>query len=536
MPAMSSYRLESDYVVVGAGAAGAVVAARLARAGHSVILVEAGGPARGPLFSTPLATGVLLRSAIANWRYATEPEPALNGRRIDWPRGKALGGSTAINGMVWMRGLPLDYDGWAAQGAADWNWQAVRPHFEALEAEIARTRRGFSHPLFARFVEAAVAAGHRRIESFNTDGAPGVGPYDFTIRNGRRVSAATAFLKPLAGDDRLRVLMRAQAVRLLIDGVRCHGVLARRGGEEIALRARRETIVSAGTVGTPHLLMLSGLGPADALSRAGVRPLLDLPGVGRNLQDHLLVRVAHATARSDTFDRLRRLDRAALAGFEAWLLGRGPASTFPIEVGLTMASTPGLSQPDLQASFMPGLSSASLHLPFAGMARRADPGRGFFANVFQMRPQSRGEIRLASADPGAAPVIRANYLAEPGDRAALRRGVRLLREVFAQDVWGADRGVELQPGPAVQSDVALDAFIAGAADTVFHPVGTCRMGRADDSYAVVDPQLRLRGVEGLRVADASVMPTITSSNTAAPSMLIGWRAADFILRAEGTFT
>lgn len=531
---MSEYRLESEFIVIGAGAAGAVVASRLARAGHSVILVEAGGPARGPLFSTPLATGVLLRSAIANWRYATEPEPALNGRRIDWPRGKALGGSTAINGMVWMRGLPGDYERWESQGAQGWSWDAVRPHFEALEAETPRSRRALSHPLFARFIDASIAAGHRRVEDFNATGAAGVGRYEFTIRNGRRVSSATAFLAPAAGLDRLRVLMRAHVLRLLVDKGRCHGALVRRGGEDIALRARRETIVSAGTVGSPHLLMLSGLGPGDALARAGLRAHVDLRGVGRNLQDHLLVRVAHATTRGDTVDRLRRVDRATLAGLEAWLFGRGPASTFPIEVGLTMSSTPGAAEPDLQASFMPGLSSATLRLPFAGMARRVDPGFGFFANVFQMRPESRGEIRLANADPGAAPIIRANYLAEPRDRATLRSGVKLLREVFAQPVWGADRGAELQPGPAAQSDAALDAFIAGAADTVFHPVGTCRMGRADDADAVLDPQLRVRGVAGLRVADASAMPTITSSNTAAPSMLIGWRAADFILRAEGS--
>jgi choline dehydrogenase len=537
---------EADYIVVGAGAAGAVVAARLSEdPGCRVLLIEAGGPARGPLFSVPLLTGLLLRACVANWGYVTEPEPQLGGRRLAWPRGRAFGGSTAINGMVHMRGLASDYDGWAQRGLPGWSHPDVLPAFKALERsavgddahrgrdgpfEVARARA--AHPLFAAWLEAAGQAGHRSTDDFNGPAPWGVGTYEFAIRCGRRVSTATAFLRPALRRPNLRVVPRCAVRRIALERGRAVGVVVARDGAEATLRAAREVIVSAGAVGSPQLLMLSGLGPADHLRGHGIAVAADLPGVGANLQDHLLVRVSHRTSASDTIDDLRRLDRAALAVARAWAFGTGPAASFPIEVGGLLGSASGLDTPDLQTAFMPGLSSYTLHLPFVGMKRQRIEGRGFFANLFQMRPESRGEIRLASADPAAHPLIQPNYLSAPRDRDVLRAGIKLLREVFGQPAFDRWRGEELAPGSGVTSDADLDRFVAATADTVFHPAGTCAMGAERDPGAVLDARLRVRGLEGLRVADASVMPRLTSSNTATPTMMIGERCARFIRSGE----
>ncbi len=533
---------EADYVVVGAGAAGAVVAARLSEDRDvSVLVLEAGGKGRGPLFSVPLMTGVLLRSTIANWSYVTEPEAELNGRMIRWPRGKALGGSTAINGMVYMRGLPSDYDRWAQSGLQGWDWTSVLPAFRASEDNPAGdpafhgrggpmrvSRRPLGHPLFQAFLDGAAAAGHPRTHDFNGASPEGAGPYDFTIADGRRVSTARAFLDPARLRPNLSILTNVQAIRIAVEKGRAVGVVIGGGSGETLVRARREVILSGGTVNSPQLLMLSGIGPADELRQLGIGVLADLPGVGRNLQDHLLIRVMHATNAPDTIDRLRRADRALLAGLQAWIFGTGPAASFPIEVGGLFRSHPDLDLPDLQASFMPGLSSATIRLPFAGMVRTADPGTGFFANIFQMRPASRGEITLASADPRRPPRIQPRYLSARQDRLVLREGVRRLRDIFASAPFDAFRGAELAPGEKLRSDAEIDGFISATAESVYHPVGTCRMGAEHDPGAVVDAAMRVRGVDGLRIVDASIMPTITSSNTAAPTIMIAERAARMI--------
>ncbi len=530
---------EADYIIIGAGAAGAVLAARLSEdPSVSVLLLEAGGKARGPLFSVPLMTGVLLRSTIANWNYVTEPEPNLDNRRLRWPRGKAIGGSTAINGMVYMRGLPSDFDAWAQAGLPGWDWASVAPSFRRSEhspdldpawhgagGPLAVSRRRLANPLFDVFLNGAAASGHGRTEDFNGSNPLGAGPYDFTIREGRRVSTARAFLDPARTRPNLIIRTRVQVRRIAVKAGRATGVVVAQKGREIMLRAGREVILCAGTVNSPQLLMLSGIGPAAHLQAHDIAVHTDLPGVGQNLQDHLLIRVMHATDTTDTIDRLRRVDRAVLAGLQAWVLGSGPAASFPIEVGGLFKSDPSLDLPDLQASFMPGLSTATLRLPFAGMARTPDLGHGFFANIFQMRPSSRGTITLASADPAAAPVIRPHYLSAMPDRMILRRGIRLLREIFASAPFDSWRGPELAPGAKLTTDAELDAFIAASADTVYHPVGTCRMGVAPDEGAVVDARLRVQGVEGLRIVDASVMPRITSSNTAAPTIMIAEHAA-----------
>jgi choline dehydrogenase len=531
MPAMN------DVVIVGAGSAGCVLAARLSKdPSRRVTLLEAGGRDSNPLLRVPLMTGVLLRSRFANWFYHTEPEAHLGGRSSFWPRGKVLGGSSAINGMVWARGRPSDYDSWAQAGLPGWSWPEALTAFKRIErfqdgetddhggdGPLPITDGNVEHPLLDMFIEAGTAAGHERSRDFNQAPYEGVGRYHFTIAGGQRWSAARAFLGPARRRPNLRIMTGVHVGRVLIEQARAVGVQTDKGpvmGDEIVL--------CGGTVNSPQLLMLSGIGDADASLQHGITPAADIPGVGANLQDHLLVRVEHACTRPITLQSLTRLDRAAAALLQALILRSGPAASFPLAAGFFLRSDPALDEPDLQGHFLPGLTTGTLRVPgFAGPARVGE-AHGFMANVTQMRPESRGRITLRSADPADAPVIRPNYLSDPRDRAALRAGTRLLRSIFSQTAFDPVRGAETSPGPAVQTDAELDAWIARTADTMFHPVGTCRMGTEHDLGAVVDAQLRVRGVEGLRVADASILPRITSGNTNAPAMLVGHRCADFM--------
>lgn len=528
---------EFDYIVVGAGSAGCVLAERLSADGrHRVLLLEAGGSDRRVWLRVPIGYGKSFYDPRVNWMYHTEPDAGLANRRGYWPRGKVLGGSSAINGMVWLRGVPEDYDGWAQRGLPGWGWDHVLPAFRRLEAHWTGesplhggdgpqpvTRPEGMHPLSQAFLEAALQTGLPPLENLNAPVADGVGRIDFTIAGGRRVSAAQACLHPLRGRANLRILTGAQALRVILDGDRATGVEVLHRGRPRACMAARDVVLAGGTVNTPQLLMLSGIGAPAALEPHGIPVRHDLPGVGRNLQDHLLVRVEHDCTEPVTLQRLMRFDRAGAALARALLFATGPAARFPLEVGALIRSDPGREIADLQAFFLPGLSTAALRLPF-----RPNPatGHGFFANVYQLRPESRGEITLASADPLAAPVIRANYLTAPADIATLRAGVRRLREIFAAAPFDRWRGRERAPGPACQSDADLDAWIRDTASTVFHPVGSCRMGT--DPMAVTDAELRVHGIAGLRIADASVMPTLPGCNTNAPSMMIGLRAAGFI--------
>jgi choline dehydrogenase len=531
----------ADYIIVGGGAAGCILANRLsADPACQVLLLEAGGRDWNPLLRVPLMSGVLLRARHANWGFVCEPDPNLEGRRLRWPRGKVLGGSSSINGMVHVRGLPSDYDAWAQRGLPGWSFADVLPAFRRSEAHeggetawrggsgpIPATRPPQANPLYDAFVAAGQSAGHRLASDFNGPEPEGFGRYDFTIRRGERWSTARGYLDPARARPNLRIVTHAHLVRVLFEAGRAMGVEALVRGRRVRFHAAREVILSAGTIGSPMALMQSGIGGAEALRKLGIPVIADRPEVGRNLQDHLLVRVEHACTQPITLHGLTRADRAGWALLRAMLFGTGPAASFPIAVGAYLKSHPALDLPDLRSSFLPGLSSAALRLPFVPRLALRHDGHGFFANCYQMRPESRGWLTLRSTDPRDPPLIHPNQLSAPRDLIALREGVRRLRDVFAQAAFDPYRGAELSPGPEIRSDAEIEAFIRRTAESAYHCVGTCRMGA--DEGAVVDAALRVRGVERLRVVDASIMPAIPSSNTAAPTMMVAERAAEMLL-------
>lgn len=539
----------AHYVIVGAGAAGCVLARRLSENTMcQVVLLEAGGGDWNPLLKIPLMTGLLLRSSYANWAYQTEPVNELNGRQLNWARGKVLGGSTSINGMVYMRGLPSDYDHWAQRGLKDWSYSNILPYFLKCEKSdrtsvpyrgdsgpVNVTRGKLKNPLFHIYNKAAQEAGYPICEDFANPDAYGVGYYDFMIRKGRRVSAASAYLKPVLDRPNLTILTRAQVAKISFSSnLRAEKVYFKIKNKEFQIEVINEIILSGGAINSPQLLMLSGIGPRENLSAHGIETRLHLPGVGQSLQDHLLVRVEHECLRDITIDRLRRPDRAALAFIQAFCFGTGPASTFPLEAGGLFKSDPQLEYPDLQSHFLPGFSSASLRLPYFSGVLPQDRGAGFFANVYQLRPESVGSISLASANPFVHPRICPNYLASDKDKQVLRKGIKILRDIFRQKAFDGWRGKELSPGPDCQSDEDLDAWIRNTADTAYHPTSTCKMGVENDPFAVLDETLCVRGTKGLRVIDASAFPTIPSGNTAAPTMMLAEKAADHILNKSGS--
>ncbi len=527
-----------DYLILGGGSAGAVLAARLSEdPSVTVCLVEAGGEGNGFLVRAPAMVGLLVpgRPPIANWAYQTVPQPGLNGRRGFQPRGKALGGSSAINAMLYVRGHPSDYDGWVDQGAEGWDWQACRPYF--LHAE--RNARGASdfhggagplqvadqrqpRPISRAFVAACAEAQFPRNDDFNGPVQEGAGLYQTTQfwdgpRKGERCSAAAAYLHPAMGRANLTVLTRARAEKILFAEGRATGALVRRGKRQLHLEAGREVIVCAGAFGSPQLLMLSGIGPADDLRERGIAPMLDLPGVGANLQDHLDYIISYTSPRPDVMGLnpggLMRLLRAGLRWRKT---GEGFFASPMAEGGAFLCSEPGLSRPDLQIHFVVGIVDQHM--------RKLHLENGWSAHICGLRPHSRGTVRLASDNPAAAPQIDPAFLADPRDAALLLRGARMLEQVVQAPALAPWRGRRLYPHDG--SDAALMADIRARADTIYHPVGTCRMGV--DDLAVVDPQLRVRGVRGLRVVDASVMPTLLGGNTNAPTIMIAERAAGFI--------
>lgn len=534
---------EVDYIIVGAGSAGCVLANRLsADPDVSVLLLEAGGKDWNPLIHIPLGTGKLVRSSLHSWGYWTEPEPHLDNRKLYWPRGKVLGGSSSINSMIYVRGHPRDYDTWAQLGNRGWAWDDVLPYFKRSEGHVDRpaddlhgtagplkVQRGRGdNPLYDAFVAAGVQAGMTRIDDCNGPEQEGVCRYDFTIHDGRRASAAVCYLRPAMGRSNLTVETSALTHRIVLEGGRATGVEYARSGTLERVRARREVILSGGALNSPQVLMLSGIGPADDLKKHGVAPLHDLPGVGRNLQDHLDIPLQYACPEPVTLHSLIRLDRAAMAMAQAALFRSGPAATFPAEGGAFVKTRPELEMPDMQWHMLIGLGAKRLRIPWLWhlWKDRFDQD-GFTIRMCQLRPESRGHLELASADPAAKIRIFANYYATETDRQVFRDGLRMARSWVAQSAFDRWRGDELNPGPGVTSDADIDAYVRRISETIYHPVGTCRMG--NDSEAVVDQELKVHGVEGLRVVDASIMPRLIGGNTNAPTMMIAEKAADMIL-------
>ena len=534
-----------DTIVVGAGSAGCVLANRLsADPERSVLLVEAGSKDRNPLFRLPMLMGKLFHSGIYNWRYHTEPVPSLEGRSLYWPRGKVLGGSSTINGMIYVRGNAHDYDRWAQMGLAGWSYDEVLPAFRRSEGHVERDgafhgrageltvcRARSANPLFDVFVEAGRQAGHPVNDDFNGPEQQGFGRYDFTIRRGKRCSTSAAFLHPIRHRRNLSIATECLVRRIVVEGQRATGIEIADGARARTIRAEREVILCAGTANSPQLLMLSGIGPGDALKEHGIEVIHELPGVGRNLQDHVDCVMAYACTKPITLYRDLRADRLIGSVAQGMLFGRGVATTFPYEAGAFLKSRAETVAPDIQVHFMPALeNSADLHVPNPFRKAPVEDSHGFSMRVGPVNPESRGWIGLRSADPAAAPLIQPNYLQDDADCRTTIAGIRMVRDVVEQPAFAAYRGREIAPGADVRSDADLTRWLRASAMTTFHPVGTCRMGT--DPMAVVDARLMVHGIAGLRVADASVMPVIVSGNTNAPAIMIGEKAAEFIQGVE----
>ena len=525
--------MEADYVIVGAGSAGCALAFRLAEAGRSVLVVEEGGTDAGPFIQMPGALSYPMNMARYDWGYQSEPEPGLGGRRLAVPRGRVLGGSSSINGMVYVRGHARDFDTWAAMGAHGWAYADVLPYFRRMEAvhdgqdpawrgtdgPLTVSRGRMRNPLFRAFVEAGRQAGYPVTPDYNGCQQEGVGALEATIRHGRRWSAANAYLRP-AITLGARVV-RGLATRVVIEDGRATGVEVLGPGGPQVVRARAEVILAASSINTPKLLLLSGIGPGAQLAGFGLPVVADRPGVGANLQDHLEVYVQYAARLPITLYRYWNLIGKAWVGAR-WLFTRtGPGASNQFEAGGFVRSAAGIEYPDIQFHFLP----IAVRYDGRGIVAR----HGFQAHVGPMRSVSRGAVTLQSADPRAAPVVRFNYMSAAQDWHEFRAAIRLTREIFAQPALARHVERELHPGPQAETDAEIDAFVRDHAESAYHPCGTARMGAADDPLAVVDPECRVIGVNNLRVADSSVFPLIPNGNLNAPSIMVGEKAADHIL-------
>lgn len=526
--------MEADFVIIGSGSAGSAMAYRLSEDGrYSVIVIEYGVPDVGPLIQMPAALSFPMNMETYDWGFSTEPEPHIGGRSLVTPRGKVLGGSSSINGMVYVRGHARDYDHWSESGARGWAYADVLPYFKRMENSsggqegwrgtggplyIQRGKR--DNPLFHAFVEAGHQAGFEVTEDYNGEKQEGFGPMEQTIHNGRRWSAANAYLKPALKRPNVR-LVKGLARKIVLEGKRAVGVEIEAGRTFSTVRARREVIIAASSINSPKLLMLSGIGPAAHLKDHGIEVVADRPGVGQNLQDHLEVYIQQECTQPITLYSKLNLFSKARIGAEWLFFKTGDGATNHFESAAFVRSKAGVEYPDIQYHFLP------VAIRYDGKA--AAQSHGFQAHVGPMRSKSRGSVTLRSANPREKPVIKFNYMSHEDDWADFRHCVRLTREIFGQAAFDPYRGAEIQPGAQVQSDDEIDNFIREHVESAFHPCGTCKMGAVDDPMAVVDAECKVIGVEGLRVADSSIFPRITNGNLNGPSIMVGEKASDHIL-------
>ncbi len=529
--------MEADFVIVGAGSAGCAMAYRLSEAGASVLVIEYGGSDAGPFIQMPAALSYPMNMGLYDWGYQSEPEPHLGNRRLVCPRGKVIGGSSSINGMVYVRGHACDFDHWRDSGAEGWGYADVLPYYKRMESwhdsghggdaawrgtdgPLHVTRGPRRNKLYHAFVEAGKQAGYELTDDYNGEKQEGFGPMEQTVWKGRRWSAANAYLKPALRRDNCD-LVRGLVRRVVIENGRAVGVEIDRGGKTQVIRARREVVIAASSINSPKLLMLSGIGPERQLAEHGIDVVADRPGVGANLQDHLEVYFQMAASQPITLYRYWTLFWKGVIGAQ-WLFtktGLGASNQF--ESAAFIRSRAGVKYPDIQYHFLP------LAVRYDGKA--SSEGHGFQAHVGPMRSESRGSVTLRSADPKDAPVIRFNYMSEDSDWRDFRACIRLTREIFGQEAFRPYVRNPIQPAAELQSDDEIDGFIREHAESAYHPCGTCRMGAADDPMAVVDPQARVTGVAGLRVADSSIFPRITNGNLNAPSIMVGEKVSDHLL-------
>ncbi len=529
--------MNADYVIIGAGSAGCAIAYRLAEAGKQVLVIEHGGSDAGPFIQMPAALSYPMNMKMYDWGLKSEPEPHLGGRQLATPRGKVIGGSSSINGMIYVRGHAKDFDHWAESGAQGWAYADVLPYFKRMESwhsgghggdkawrgdkgPLHITRGPRKNPLTKAFVKAGEQAGYPVTGDYNGQQQEGFGPFDSTIWKGRRWSAANAYLRPALKRPNCD-LIRAFARKVVIENGRAVGVEVERGGKIEVIGANVEVIIAASSLNSPKLLMLSGIGPAAHLAEHGIDVVADRAGVGQNLQDHLELYIQQAATKPVSLFKHWNLWGKAQIGAQ-WLFtktGLGASNQF--ESAAFVRSKAGMEYPDIQYHFLP------IAVRYDGQV--AAEGHGYQAHVGPMRSVSRGQVTLKSSDPKDDPRIQFNYMSDPSDWEDFRTCIRLTREIFGQEAFAPYRGHEIQPGTDVQSDEALDAFIKEHVESAYHPCGTCKMGRADDPMAVVDHETRVIGVEGLRVADSSIFPRITNGNLNGPSIMVGEKAADHIL-------